>query len=543
MATANTARLRSFFNAVVLGDKPLGSQTRLFIDSVCAHQDPPACISSIIGSKKGLSSLQDAIRSDFSVPFLNGPATSLLRYLQAPALKTIGGGQFLIKVITVIVDPPIFWNQFVKSFRARELQDNSQVCFAWLLLQLILLPQEEAAPYRAIAEDKFTSSLLLNIADPEGKNLGQTIQRIVTTSAAVAQPSSGFSPGGRHDNDFVDFRDISILPTAEEIRFTGQPFLRPSSALDDPDTWDIRVALYLDNLFRLLREDMLYEMREELQVTLGLKKGLKNRAAIVKGLTLIGAQCGDGKRGKLGMMFQCQADLPQLKGQKGAAKRKQYLSENAQGKKILKHQSLACLLVDGEVLAFPTIIRDEELLAKELPIIVLQFDGQKSIQRTLLKLKSAEKTELIQINTAIFSYEPVLSAIQNIKDLPLSFELVFWQEGATLPMAEQDTEMFSLIQRIRRSPGQDLSHHLGSSTRIILDKAQEASLLSGLTQKVSLIQGPPGNIHDAKQIERILNCSFFEGTGKSFIGAILAKLFHDHSEQTILLVCYTNHGV
>ena len=35
----------------------------------------------------------------------------------------------------------------------------------------------------------------------------------------------------------------------------------------------------------------------------------------------------------------------------------------------------------------------------------------------------------------------------------------------------------------------------------------------------------------------------FLGTGKSFIGALLAKALHDHTTQTILVVCYTNHAL
>ena len=33
------------------------------------------------------------------------------------------------------------------------------------------------------------------------------------------------------------------------------------------------------------------------------------------------------------------------------------------------------------------------------------------------------------------------------------------------------------------------------------------------------------------------------GTGKSFIGALLAKTLHDFSSGTILVVCYTNHAL
>ncbi len=33
------------------------------------------------------------------------------------------------------------------------------------------------------------------------------------------------------------------------------------------------------------------------------------------------------------------------------------------------------------------------------------------------------------------------------------------------------------------------------------------------------------------------------GTGKSFIGALIAKSIHDLTERTILVVCYTNHAL
>jgi hypothetical protein len=106
--------------------------------------------------------------------------------------------------------------------------------------------------------------------------------------------------------------------------------------------------------------------------------------------------------------------------------------DDHQGKKVLKHQSLVCLLVDGQVLAFPTINRNEELLAMEPPTIVLQFDGHKSVTKTLLELKTAKEIKLVQISTAVFSYGPVLSALQNIKELPLSRELLFWEDSSDL---------------------------------------------------------------------------------------------------------------
>lgn len=496
---AKTARLKSFLNSVLRGEKQVGTQGSLFLDAICAQPDPAACVGNIIASDKGLSSLQEAIRSNFSISFFNGSVTSFVEYLQAPALRTIGGGQFIIKIILAIVDPPIFWSQFIDAFRAGQLEENSKTCFAWLLLQLILMPGEAATPYREVAQDKATLHLLSNISHPNGKNTVQKIQDVLSTSVPATYSQSGFSPGGRHDNDFADFREISILPTAAEIMSTERPFLCPSSVIDDPETKDVRPSLYLDNQFRLLREDMLYEMREEMQVILGLKKGRNNRAVAIDGLSVVDIYLGtegkgkEGRRCKWGLALGCKADLPQFKGHKGLAKRKKYLMDDHQGKKVLKHQSLVCLLVDGEVSAFPTIHRDEELLAKEPPVIVLQFDGQRSATKTLLKLKTANNIKLVQINTAIFSYEPVLVALQNTKEVPLSRELLFWEDGASVDVVEQTLAMASLVRRIQRYPRHDLSSYLKSSKSIMLDHAQEASLLAGLTQTVSLIQGPPGN--------------------------------------------------
>ncbi|KAJ8593168.1 hypothetical protein M405DRAFT_925273 [Rhizopogon salebrosus TDB-379] len=145
----------------------------------------------------------------------------------------------------------------------------------------------------------------------------------------------------------------------------------------------------------------------------------------------------------------------------------------------------------------------------------------KSHRKTLLRLQSPDNIRLIQIDTALFAFEPVLT-LQNTQFIPLPEELLFWIDGNivgnALVTATQVTRPLAM------NPSLDLQGFLNTPTRIVLDKPQAASLLAGLTQRVSLIQGPPG-------------------TGKSFIGALLAKAIHDHSEQEILVVCYTNHAL
>ncbi|KAF8877917.1 P-loop containing nucleoside triphosphate hydrolase protein [Infundibulicybe gibba] len=424
-------------------------------------------------------------------------------------------GKLLGKVLLSIVEPPLFWSASLEHF-ARVLEDDGQESFAWLLLQLISLPEESAKPYTPLAEDQQVMNQILTSSIPSVRMIGSKIKHVLDVTT-VAAPKGEFSPGGRHDNDFIDFREVSILPTADEIISNELPFLRPSESIEDPNTAENRMAIYLDNQFRLLREDMLAEMREELHIALGRKKGY-HRGLVIERLKVLKIHCGpEGKRCKWGIMFQMSTDLPQLKKVK-PNNRKAFFTDH---RRIFMHQSLTSLLVDNEIVAFPIINRDEELLARNPPIIILQFEGETSTRKALTKLKLAQNIKLIQIDTAIFSFEPILRAIQRAKKLPLSKELLFWTDG-TIP-SEVDSPP-SLVDAVVRNPQQELKTLLGTTSSVILDKSQAASLVAGLTQKLSLIQGPPG-------------------TGKSFIGALLAKVLHDTTSKTILVVCYTNHAL
>ena len=64
-------------------------------------------------------------------------------------------------------------------------------------------------------------------------------------------------PGGRHDNDAVNYRDIQIVPTCAELQCTEDPYLpMPDQAITE--------ATMLDRNFRLLREEFVKPLREEI---------------------------------------------------------------------------------------------------------------------------------------------------------------------------------------------------------------------------------------------------------------------------------------
>lgn len=73
------------------------------------------------------------------------------------------------------------------------------------------------------------------------------------------------TPGGRHGNDHMDFRAIRNEPTVQEINCSAPPYL-PLSSAEYP---------LLERHYRLLREDMLQPVREDLK-----KKGHEKRVTM-----------------------------------------------------------------------------------------------------------------------------------------------------------------------------------------------------------------------------------------------------------------------
>ena len=308
------ALLANYYRGVLSGNHILQTpqNSNLFIEAVCSQADPPTCVHEIISSQNGLPAVQACMRFSISPIFLNGRATELLRYLQAPALKTICGGDLLRQVILRIVKPPIFWNVFVRAYRDGSLQDVAIESFAWLLVELVSLPLEQSLEYHDLAQDLTARELLLSSPHFGVRTMSQKIKHILSTLNLATPVDGECGPGGRHDNDLVDFRQISVLPTADELTSAEPPFLLVAEAVEDPDRRLSRLAVHLDNQFRLLREDMLGEIREEIQIVLGLRKG-HHKVLVIDGLVPVDIDCGvPTRRQEWGMQFLCKSDVPRL---------------------------------------------------------------------------------------------------------------------------------------------------------------------------------------------------------------------------------------
>ncbi|KAM5494308.1 hypothetical protein MaudMau93_000324 [Microsporum audouinii] len=517
---ARTVRLSAFFNKVVHGQRTLSTARdgKLFIEALCAQTDPATCAHKLLSSQGGLLALQASVRFDTSPSFLNENALTLLQYLQSPSLKLIDSGSILNQLLLSMVEPPFFWDACIQSFVDGLLGPDACHAFAWLLLQLICLPGKASSPYAAVANSQNILESILTSPNGETRILGQKIKHALPLDASELHDTEGSSPGGRHDNDHANYREILIMPTADELLSKDRPFLRTADFIDDPGLVSSRRDMHLDNQFRLLREDMLCEIRDELKIMSGEKRS-RHRGIVLDGLSLAGVETGtDRKRLPWCVVLKCNGEFPQLKNLT-KKKKKDFLEDN---RHILRHGNMACLMIDGELVAFPTIHRDEDRLLDNPATIAVQFPDDLTLSYALSKMKTAKSVKLAQLDAAIFAFEPFLRRLQEMVELPLAEELLYWEEGKTI--GAPSFQPTALITALKELSGKSVQGLLGLKKKVILDDSQMISLCNSLFQRVSLIQGPPG-------------------TGKSFIGALITKALHDSTSQKILVVCFTNHAL
>ncbi|KAI1935491.1 hypothetical protein LOZ12_005733, partial [Ophidiomyces ophidiicola] len=347
----------------------------------------------------------------------------------------------------------------------------------------------------------------------------QQVQKIINnyleSTSTFVNPDDTYKPGGRHDNDFEDFRRISILPTPDEILSMELPFYRRMDDIYDAPA-ELRPGMHYDNQFRLLREDLLGELRNDLHIALGQKQG-KRSATIISGLVFKAFEF-KGHRKPCSLAFECRDGLPQLSRLSKNDKEKAL----AESKNFLRHQSFGCLLNGDDIVAFASIDRDESLLSQDIPILTLQIPGAESLKRVLLCVGVVRSLQYIAVDTAVFAYEPILQQLQKMTSFPFASTIL--SSVPALQNVDHGSGLFSIIDRIKSSQGEDIQSVLGVSKKISLNISQLNSLSSCLSHAVSLIQGPPG-------------------TGKSFIGALAAKALCKNTKETILVLCFTNHAL
>lgn len=485
--------LGKLFNNILKGDwKVVRSENAQdFLESILSQQDKTTCLERLASSKDGQTALHKSLTFINTPVFMNTVVSDLLSFLDDPQLRRLCDGELLTQVLWIIVEPPLFWNNLVENFRKGALDSKAVEGFMWLLLQLILLPPSQSKDFRATAQ-----SLLQEDTTPSSTS-DKTVRLMQQIKTLLASPSSpgadlvladGLSPGGRHDNDFVNFRDIAILPTRAELLCEERSFYLHASSITEADTTN-RVLMHLDNQFRLLREDFVSEMQEEFR-NVGKKKG-RRRNLLFENLSLEGFnRAAMSKQRPCTLIFRCDRDIVsdnlKIKGNNNAVNRKKALMK---APAFLRHQSFGCLVKGNNVLGFASIDRDEDQLALDPPRLCLLVIGTDSWQQVFQALRQG-RLDYLQLSTPVFAYEPILRRLQRKTDIELSDNILGISDTAQLSPFRPQTIIDSLKELHAESS--DVQSILGLSKPVSLDLSQVQAIIHGLTNQVSLIQGPPG---------------------------------------------------
>lgn len=487
--SARSARLAKLFTPILLGKRQVrnAADAKLFLEAICDQKDRPGCVEKLVASTPALDALRAGLRFDVRPQFINQSTGPFIKYLSDPAIKRLCNGQLLQDILSIIINPPTLWNALLQSYKNRLLDQESVHAFAWLILELLSFPADSGVDVLEDARRATADGYLLESPSHEIRTFGRKIQQLLLVKSSNLPIDPEHAPGGRHDNDFADFRQIAIYPTADEFLSTETPFYRRADAIFDTPQ-EHRVAMHLDNQFRLLREDMVSELRDDLQIARGRKKGRRS-AIVLRKLSAAAFFCGDVRRRKpCALALKCGSGLEQLTNLP-QSKRKQFLTEN---RNFLKHQAFGCLICGDEIVAFATVERDIDALIKDPPLVTLRIFGDQALTKTLIFLKMARDVAFILVETPFFAYEPVLRCLQQSVDLPLAKELLRYEASDSIPGAPLVPDC--VVRALEDQGSDNIQHILNTAKAIRLDPSQMESLIAGITQPLSLIQGPPGTV-------------------------------------------------
>jgi hypothetical protein len=490
--SGRAGHLNAFFRDVLAGRRQLNSssQAQLFLESICSQQPATVCVEKIISKPAGFAALTNSVRADLSSKFIQSYVLNLMAYLSDPAIKSLASGQFLRDILVAIVEPPTVWRAVVGLFLAHNLSDDCLQPFAWLVHELISMPPTVELDVLEDVKTIVHDGGLLHATVHEVREFGYKIKRVLDAKCSPDTPPAAYAPGGRHDNDFEDFRKISIYPTTDEFLSTEVPFYRKMNEVFEVDEAS-RAATHIDNQYRLLREDMLAELRNDLHVAVGKKQNKGRRVLTLGGLRPERIHHGDDERDKLcSLALACYQGLGVLR-EKNPSARKAFLKDNPS---FLRHEAFGVLCKGEQIFGFAFVERDIDLLAKAPPVVLLRFADSVSFERALVALKSIPDINFMLVDTPVFAYEPVLKGLKSIDTLPLQEQLL--QPSTSTSDFTPVTAVKRQLEKLQACRTTDGSTLLaGTIPKTRLDRSQTDSFIRALENPVALIQGPPGVFH------------------------------------------------
>lgn len=487
MSSANqdsvrTKRLSKTLHQFISGTRSIRgtADAKLFLEALLIEVNPTRCVETIFSSKARLDPIRDSVRVDISSEFIQGHSLKLVEYISDPGVKALADGCFLNDLLLAITHPPTFWNSVVQLCLNNSLSEESLQRFSWLSYSLLCISHDNGLDYLGDVQSVIKN--IINAASHETRTYGYKIEKLIQAKSSTNSSNLSFHPGGRHDNDFADFRQIRIYPTTDEFLSNEQPYYLRAQEVDErPD--DERTMTHLDNQFRLHREDMLGELRSVLQVALGKKKG-RNLGISLGQLSIAGLNM-DGDEPSLAIY--CGSGLERLT-RLAVADKKKFLMDS---KNYLKHQSFGALLGDNDIYGFAHVNRNNDFLVRDPPVVLLQFLDDTSFKKAVVALKTSRNLRFTLVNTPVFAYEPILKSLQKIMELPLERNLLSpaTHDETFEPMPYLKSLADKFLAGVNNEGGLKVR---SNGKKVELDESQVCSVINAFTKPVTVIRGPPG---------------------------------------------------
>ena len=488
--SAREIKLSSQFQLFLKGQRKVVSvlDGQHFLEAACLQGSAGACVERIISEKDGLVAVHNAFRRDLSKDYIQKYAVGFMLYISDPEVKALNSGVFLHKILRKIVEPLSFWNALLELFQKKELDERAVEAVAWLTVELLSSPTPIAEEVLDTIQSVVNDGSLLESKSQLVRSHGYRLQKLVRLLGNTSHARTASGPGGRHDNDFESIRQIAIYPTRDELLCKEVPHLRLASEIAEVPSED-RVKEHLDNQFRLLREDMLGEIRSDIQIALKVKKSGRRTATVLSGLSLfdINFRTRFNSDGRVSVLVRCKKGLEKFSALP-EKRRKDFLNANPG---FLKHQSFGAFCCNEELLAFGFVWKEEEMLLRTWPVIEIQVPDGDALRKVLGALLQHKPLDFALVDTAIFAYEPVLRRLKSIMELPL--------DTCLLNPAGADELEFQPKPGIQRAVD-DLKSYIGNpgTTCTIhkkpVDDDQIQSIINALSRPVSTILGPPGRL-------------------------------------------------
>ena len=498
-APRNATREQVHFDrSMKCADPVLNPDTALqFVRAIQSHVDPSEVIWRIMHMPKefGIKRLREVVSADSSRSYFASTSIPLFEFLSSPGVQRDLYKEDVNSILEKLYTTPGYIDNIQRANITAGMTGAALSLTCWFILSLA----KSCSDARSDPAIHTIAGALQQSGCEHGDKLMIVLQLNTNPEDTVSRTAAIARPGGKHDNDFADFRRIQLIPTVGEVMADVSTEYLPLENKANRFISNDQSHL-LDSQFRLLRADLVRPLREKLA-----EVSKSAPEAQLHNVRFVNACVSFKKRAHVLVNFKTPKKIAAL----SLKKRVQFWSES----KLLTMNSLICFEQDRRPVLFGRVSwRDEDTLAEERNIGVM-FEGDSLLTAlSWINTKERASMRMIEVSQSFFSYEPMLRRLQGMDAVPFAEEFVSGK-ATSRPI----DHMEPLVRQQLDLALKNISPPL--------DRNQQLAVQSALNNQVTLIQGPPG-------------------TGKTYIGVLVATLLLKCDPNAkILCVCYKNHAL